>query len=102
MTPIVTALLSLTSPRDAQGKVLGLSQGIASLGRIVGPLFAGSIYSLIGPGAPFILGSVLTFLALLIAFPGMSVAIKRSEPAITASDEVAIDEIPTASMAGEL
>jgi len=36
--------------------VLGLSQGIASLALIVGPLVAGSIYSLIGPGAPFILG----------------------------------------------
>ncbi len=102
VTPTVSALLSLTSPRDAQGKVLGLSQGIASLGRIVGPLIAGSIYSLIGPGAPFILGSVLTFLALLIAFPVMPVALKRTEIDVTASDEVAINEIKTESMAGEL
>ncbi len=99
VTPTVSALLSLTSPHDGQGKVLGLSQGIASLGRIVGPLIAGSIYSLIGPGAPFILGSVLTFLAMLIAFPVMPVVLKGSETAITASDEVASDEMKTESMA---
>ncbi|MGZ3623481.1 MAG: MFS transporter [Ktedonobacteraceae bacterium] len=102
VTPTVSALLSLTSPRDVQGKVLGLSQGIASLGRIVGPLIAGSIFSLIGPGAPFILGSILTFLALLIAFPVMPVAFNRSETAITASGEAVIDEVKAESMAGEL
>ncbi|MGZ3610319.1 MAG: MFS transporter [Ktedonobacteraceae bacterium] len=102
VTPTVSALLSLTSPRDVQGKVLGLSQGIASLGRIVGPLIAGSIFSLIGPGAPFILGSILTFLALLIAFPVMPVAFNRSETAITAPDEAVIDEVKAESMAGEL
>jgi len=82
--------------------VPGLSQGIASLALIVGPLVAGSIYSLIGPGAPFILGSILTFLALLIAFPMMPVVVKHSETATTASHEVAIDEIPAESMAGQL
>jgi MFS family permease len=71
-------------------------QGIASLRRIVGPLIAGSIYSLIGPGAPFNLGSVLSFLALLIAFPVMPVALKRCEIAVTASDEVTINEAMTA------
>ncbi|HXZ03381.1 MAG TPA: MFS transporter, partial [Ktedonobacteraceae bacterium] len=45
VTPATSALLSLTSPLEAQGKVLGLAQGIASLGRIIGPLFAGSIYT---------------------------------------------------------
>ena len=102
VTPTASALLSLTSPRDAQGKVLGLSQGIASLGRIVGPLIAGSIYSLIGPGAPFIFGSVLAFVALLIAFPVMPVAFNRGETSITAPDEAVIDEVKAESMAGEL
>lgn len=102
VTPTTSALLSLTSPRDVQGKVLGLSQGIASLGRIVGPLFAGSIYTLVGPGAPFIVGSALTFLALLIAFPVVPIALKQSETAATASDKVNIDEMQTESIAGEL
>ncbi len=93
VTPTTSALLSLTSPRDAQGKVLGLSQGIASLGRIIGPLFAGSIYTLFGPGAPFIVASVLTFLALLIAFPIMPITLKRRETASIVSDKVAIDEM---------
>jgi len=101
VTPTTSALLSLTSTRETQGKVLGLAQGIASLGRIVGPLAAGAIYSLVGPGAPFIVGSVLTILAILIALPSMPLSLKRGETAVTASNEVAIDEIQTESMAGK-
>ncbi len=102
VTPTTSALLSLTSPRDVQGKVLGLAQGIAGLGRIAGPLFAGSIYTLVGPGAPFIVSSVLTILALLIAFPAMPIALKQSETSITAPDEVAIDETQAESLAEKL
>jgi len=102
VTPTSSALLSLTSSREAQGKVLGLAQGIAGLGRIIGPLFAGSIYTLVGPGAPFLVGSVLTILAILIALPAMPISLKRSETTATAIDEVAVDEMKTESMAGEL
>src|SRR6266436_7583942 len=84
VTPVVSALLSFASPPTRQGETLGLSQGVAGLGRIIGPLAAGGIFAIGGPGAPFILGSVLVVLAALIALPVLSskhvVALMHSSP----------------------
>jgi len=84
VTPVVSALLSFASPPTRQGETLGLSQGVAGLGRILGPLAAGSSFALGGPGAPFMLGSVLVVLAALIALPVLSsrhvVALMHSSP----------------------
>ncbi len=102
VTPTTSALLSLTSPREVQGKVLGLSQGVASLGRIVGPLAAGAIYSAFGPGAPFIVASVLTLIALLIALPAMPTMLKRSDERSSSAAAMVVDEMVTESAAGEL
>jgi DHA1 family tetracycline resistance protein-like MFS transporter len=83
-TPVVSALLSCAGPPTRQGETLGLAQGVAGLGRILGPLAAGSMFALGGPGAPFMLGSVLVVLAALIAFPVLSskhvVALRHSSP----------------------
>src|SRR6266516_704217 len=73
VTPLVATLLSFASPSGAQGKTLGLAQGVAGLGRAVGPLAAGSIFALGGPGAPFFFGSALVVLAALIALPARSI-----------------------------
>jgi len=84
VTPVVSALLSFASPPTRQGETLGLAQGVAGLGRIIGPLAAGSIFAIGGPGAPFILGSALVVLAALIALPALSskheVALTHSTP----------------------
>jgi DHA1 family tetracycline resistance protein-like MFS transporter len=72
VTPMISALLSFASPPTKQGETLGLAQGAAGLGRVIGPLAAGSIFAIGGPGAPFILGSVLVVLAALIALPALS------------------------------
>jgi len=84
VTPVVSALLSFASPPTRQGETLGLAQGVAGLGRILGPLAAGSMFALGGPGAPFMLGSVLVVLAALIALPVLSskhvVALMHSSP----------------------
>ncbi len=73
VTPMVAALLSFASPPDAQGEMLGLAQGVAGLGRVIGPLAAGSIFAIGGASAPFLLGSVLVVLAALIALPALSI-----------------------------
>jgi len=73
VTPMVSALLSFASPPDAQGEMLGLAQGVAGLGRVIGPLAAGSAYAIGGASAPFLLGSVLVVLAALIALPALSI-----------------------------
>ncbi len=80
VTPVVSALLSFASPPTRQGETLGLSQSAAGLGRILGPLAAGSIFAIGGPGAPFILGSALVVLAALIALPVLS---RKHEVALT-------------------
>jgi DHA1 family tetracycline resistance protein-like MFS transporter len=72
VTPVVSALLSFASPPTAQGETLGLAQGVAGLGRVIGPLAAGSAFAIGGPGAPFFLGRALGVLAALIALPALS------------------------------
>jgi len=72
VTPVVSALLSFASPPTTQGETLGLAQGVAGLGRVIGPLAAGSAFAIGGPGAPFFLGSALGVLAALIALPALS------------------------------
>jgi DHA1 family tetracycline resistance protein-like MFS transporter len=88
VTPTTSALLSLASPREAQGETLGFAQGIAGLGRVIGPLVAGSIYTLIGPGAPFLAGSVLVIVAMLIALPAMPLSRKLRQNGAIPTDEV--------------
>jgi DHA1 family tetracycline resistance protein-like MFS transporter len=102
VTPTTSALLSLASPREAQGETLGLAQGVAGLGRVIGPLVAGSIYALIGPGAPFLAGSVLVLLAMLIALPAMPLSRKLSQNEAIPTGEVESGETREASAAREL
>jgi MFS transporter, DHA1 family, tetracycline resistance protein len=101
VTPTTSALLSLASPREAQGETLGFAQGIASLGRIVGPLAAGGMYSLVSPGAPFLLGSILTILAILIALPSMPLSRKPSATGAITIDKGEVEEINATSIARE-
>ncbi len=68
VTPTNNALLSLATPPEAQGETLGLSQGIAGLGRMIAPLIAGALFS-VGIGLPFIVGAGLAVVAMLVALP---------------------------------
>ena len=56
-----------TSDAD-RGLVMGLTQGASSLGRVIGPAVAGSIYVGIGIHAPFAIGAGVMLLALATAF----------------------------------
>jgi MFS family permease len=101
VTPTTSALLSLASPHEAQGETLGFAQGIASLGRIVGPLVAGGIYSLVGPGVPFLIGSILTILAILIALPSMPISRKPDATEAITFDKGEVEAMKTISIARE-
>ncbi len=72
VSPTISALLSFASPSEAQGETLGFAQGIAGLGRVIGPLIAGTIYALGGPTSPFLIGAGLVLLAALIAIPTLA------------------------------
>lgn len=67
MRPPNLGLISLASRADEQGAVLGVTNSLASLGRILGPAIGGILYEHFGKGAPFWLASVLAFAALALA-----------------------------------
>lgn len=71
VTPTSSAVLSLISPSDEQGEILGFAQGLGGLGRAVGPIIAGVLFS-IGPGIPFLTGGVFAVLAILVTLPAMT------------------------------
>jgi DHA1 family multidrug resistance protein-like MFS transporter len=67
------ALLSLTSKRavDGQGAAMGLSNSFMSLGRILGPIWAGWIFD-INFSYPYVTGSLILFLGFLISLSQLS------------------------------
>jgi multidrug resistance protein len=70
VTPTSSALLSFASSAEVQGETLGLAQGVGGLGRIIGPLLAGVLFT-VGTGAPFLAGAGLLAVAVVIAWPGL-------------------------------
>jgi len=70
-TPTISTLLSFASPEETQGETLGMAQGVGGLGRIIGPLFAGSVFAYGGPGVPFLVGAALIVAAVIVALPAL-------------------------------
>jgi MFS family permease len=62
-----SSLISLYSPADVQGKVLGIFRSLGSLARAVGPLAAGVIFWWCGSLFTYILGSLLLLVPLAAA-----------------------------------
>lgn len=66
MRPPNLGLISLATPPDEQGAVMGVTNSLASLGRIVGPVIGGYLYQNMGQGAPFWFASLIAAIAWLI------------------------------------
>ena len=66
--PALNSLISRRAPTDSQGAALGVAQSGASLARILGPAFAGAVFSSLGRHAPYIIGALLLLFALGIAW----------------------------------
>lgn len=64
--PSILGSVSLLSSEKEQGESLGVTQSMASLGRIIGPAVGGAVYGSIAISAPFWFSGVLAGLALLI------------------------------------
>jgi MFS transporter, DHA1 family, tetracycline resistance protein len=65
--PSLATLTSLATDRDSQGSVLGGSQFVGGLGRVVGPLWAGLLFQVVAIRAPFHVATVLAALAFVLA-----------------------------------
>lgn len=96
VTPTISTLLSFASSVDTQGETLGFAQGLAGLGRIVGPLIAGSFYAFAGPGSPFLMGAGLVIVALLIALSTLPVNKRTEEQPVPHAGE-AMKEVSSAA-----
>ncbi|HEY7357246.1 MAG TPA: MFS transporter [Ktedonobacterales bacterium] len=90
-TPTTSALLSFASQADAQGETLGLAQGVGGLGRIVGPLLAGVLFT-VGIGVPFIAGAVLMALSAALALPALPGARREAAAALAERGDLAREQ----------
>ncbi|MCK5456867.1 MAG: MFS transporter, partial [Melioribacteraceae bacterium] len=54
LQPTLISLVSKYSPEDRQGAILGFNQSIASLARVLGPLWGGFAFQALGYEAPFV------------------------------------------------
>jgi len=61
--PVLASLTSRATDRDSQGSILGGSQFVGGVGRVIGPLWAGALFQGMGIGTPFILGAVVVSIA---------------------------------------
>ena len=68
MRPPNLGIISLLSPVDEQGSVMGVTNSLASLGRIIGPVLGGFFYDGISRSSPFFFAGILAALASLIVF----------------------------------
>ncbi|HEY4302884.1 MAG TPA: MFS transporter [Gemmatimonadaceae bacterium] len=63
--PAFNAIVSNAAPDSRQGQVQGASQGIQSVGRVVGPLVVAAVYTL-GASLPYLIGAALVAGGLMI------------------------------------
>ncbi len=66
--PSVTALISKNAGKDEQGGILGINQSFSSLGRVIGPLWAGFIFDRFGPDIPFVTAGIFILIAMGLSF----------------------------------
>ena len=67
--PTLTAFISQRVSDQEQGSMLGTTQAVLSLTRVVGPLWAGLVFDHFGTGAPYSTGAVFIVVAALCAWP---------------------------------
>lgn len=66
--PCLTSLVSLLSPKEVQGKALGIFRSLGALARVIGPIFASLCYWKYGSAYPYFIGSVFLIAPILVLF----------------------------------
>ncbi len=82
--PSVSSMVSKTASANERGAVMGKYQSSSALGRVVGPLICGPVYSAIAFAAPFTLGAILMLPVVLVlaGFRQTTLAAAGGDPAI--------------------
>ncbi|MFC2082090.1 MFS transporter, partial [Bacteroidota bacterium] len=68
LQPTILSMISKYSPEKEQGGILGLNQSFSAFARVLGPLWGGFAFDVIGYQYPFLTGAVFTFITFLIGF----------------------------------
>ena len=76
--PSISSLISRISSADEQGGILGVSQSVSSLARIIGPFVGGAVYQRFGSTAPFGGASAVMLVAFVVSL--FSIARMRLAP----------------------
>ena len=64
--PTISTLIVNIVSEDRRGWVLGVNQSVSSLSRIIGPAIAGFLFEFYGKNSPYVFGSIILILFLLI------------------------------------
>jgi MFS family permease len=89
--PSVSSMVSKTASANERGAVMGKFQSSSAMGRVVGPIICGPIYSGIALAAPFTLGSIL-MLPVVLALGGFRLTALPDASGDPAIIDVATDE----------
>ncbi|TMJ63119.1 MAG: MFS transporter [Alphaproteobacteria bacterium] len=68
MQPSLNSLISRRAGAEEQGEVLGVTQSVGSLSRVLGPIIAGALFEAFGRNSPFLWGALLVGGALLLSW----------------------------------
>jgi len=71
-SPSLSSMVSRLSDPGDQGGVLGLAQSLASLGRVVGPVWGGFLFDRFGITVPYIGAATLMMVAFAVALGSLS------------------------------
>lgn len=69
--PPLFGLISLLTPANEQGATIGVAQSAGSLARILGPIFAASLFHA-HPALPYVVCGALSFVTALVAWRGLA------------------------------
>lgn len=64
--PCLTSLVSFYTPRETQGRSLGIFRSLGSLGRVIGPIYASLVYWRFGSVFAYMIGAITLLIPLVI------------------------------------
>jgi MFS transporter, DHA1 family, tetracycline resistance protein len=70
--PSIAGLLSRSSHADEQGGIMGIAQSMASLGRILGPIWGGYTFDAFGHRWPFLSAGLFMIVAFLMSLQNLT------------------------------
>src|ERR1043166_4509488 len=72
--PPVFGMISMLTPANEQGATMGVAQGVGSLARIIGPIFAATLFKQ-NPPVPYLICAGVSFLTAFVAWQHLHKAV---------------------------